>query len=228
MLTDPSSTGDDDLVREVVAGSHDALAALYDRHVSSVFATARRLAGDRQLAEEVVQETFLTLWNRAELFDPRAGSLAAWLRTIARNKTVDRLRAAGRRPRLLPVSQAAHEDESDAAALDRLAWSGSALGSTESSPDPERIAISRWTQHLIQRALSSMPEDERTVIVMAYDGDLSQAEIADRLGWPLGTVKTRTRRALRRLREVLEADLGPGARGTEPAFASSVRTDGSH
>ena len=95
---------DDDaaLVREVAAGSQDALAALYDRYVDAVFAAAIRLTSDRQVAEEVVQETFLALWNRAELFDPATGSLAAWLHTIARNRTVDRLRAAGRRPSLVP------------------------------------------------------------------------------------------------------------------------------
>ena len=95
------------LVRELVAGSHGALATLYDRHADAVFASAYRLTSDRGLAEEVVQETFLALWNRAETFDPTVGSLAAWLHTIARNRTVDRLRAAGRRPTLVPLSSAA-------------------------------------------------------------------------------------------------------------------------
>src|SRR5438067_13915978 len=99
------------LVREVAAGSEDALGLLYDRHVDAVFAAASRLTSDRQVAEEVVQETFLALWNRAELFDPAVGSLAAWLHTIARNRTVDRLRAAGRRPNLIPLSSASGDDE---------------------------------------------------------------------------------------------------------------------
>ena len=86
------------LVRAVAAGSQDALAMLYDRHAEAVYVAACRLTNDRQVAEEVVQETFLALWNRAELFDPKVGSLQAWLHTIARNRTVDRLRAIGRRP----------------------------------------------------------------------------------------------------------------------------------
>src|SRR3972149_10103389 len=86
------------LVRDVAAGSQDALGLLYDRHAEAVYVAACRLTSDRQVAEEVVQETFLALWNRAELFDPKAGALAAWLHTIARNRTVDRLRAMGRRP----------------------------------------------------------------------------------------------------------------------------------
>ena len=84
---------------------------------------------DRQVAEEVVQETFLALWNRAELFDPAMGSLAAWLHTIARNRTVDRLRAAGRRPSLVPFSATSGEDEQDSAALDRLVATGTLLDS---------------------------------------------------------------------------------------------------
>src|SRR3954469_13794699 len=116
------------LVREVAGGSQDALARLYDRHAEAVFVAACRLTSDRQIAEEVVQETFLALWNRAELFDPKIGSLAAWLHTIARNRTVDRLRAAGRRPNLIPLSSAAGEDEEAGASLDRLVATGTVIG----------------------------------------------------------------------------------------------------
>src|SRR5215211_6253200 len=104
MNGDRSEADDATLVREVAAGSESALGHLYDRYVDAVFAAASRLTGDRQVAEEVVQETFLALWNRAELFDPKVGSLAAWLHTIARNRTVDRLRATGRRPNLHSIS----------------------------------------------------------------------------------------------------------------------------
>src|SRR3954452_2165960 len=117
---DRSGRADDAaLVREVTAGSESALATLYDRHADAVYAAACRLTSDRQVAEEVVQETFLALWNRAELFDPSAGSLAAWIHTIARNRTVDRLRAAGRRPNLIALSSAGGEQDSTAA-LERL------------------------------------------------------------------------------------------------------------
>src|ERR1700752_3972705 len=119
------------LVREIASGSQDALAAIYDRHVDAVFAAATRLTSDRQVAEEVVQETFLALWNRAELFDPRTGSLAAWLHTIARNRTVDRLRAMGRRPGLRPVSSIRQEDEADSSALERIAGSGAVVGGAD-------------------------------------------------------------------------------------------------
>jgi RNA polymerase sigma-70 factor (ECF subfamily) len=209
---------------EVVAGSQEALGLLYDRHVDGVFATARRIASDRQVAEEVVQETFLTLWNRAELYDPRLGSLATWLRRIARNRALDRLRAAARRPRLLAVGMVAGEDESMEGALERLAaTAGGAQGNGTS--DPEDAALASWRRERIRVALDGMPAEERAVIVMAYDEELSQSEIAARLDWPLGTVKTRTRRALSRLRAVLATELGTEATVPERVLA---RSGGSH
>jgi RNA polymerase sigma-70 factor (ECF subfamily) len=199
------------LVAEVAAGSQDALAGLYDRHADAVFAAAIRLTSDRQVAEEVVQETFLALWNRAELFDPRTGSLAAWLHTIARNRTVDRLRAAGRRPNLVPLAPSGASDEQDTAALERIVASGRVLGGADLGPGPEGELAATELREVIRVALADLPEHERTAIVLAYSAELTQSEIAERLGWPLGTVKTRTRRALLRLREVLAEELGPTA-----------------
>lgn len=220
MADDRRPTLDVDLVREIVAGSQAALAAIYDRHVDAVYATASRLTADRQIAEEVVQETFLALWNRAELFDPRVGSLAAWLHTIARNRTVDRLRAAGRRPNLVPLSAASGDDEADSAALDRLVSSGTVLGGATIGRGPEGELAATELRQVLRDALAELPESERTAIVLAYREELTQTEIAERLGWPLGTVKTRTRRALLRLREALGDELGPGAVAPVPVPAS--------
>ena len=213
---DRGSSADAALVRAVASGSHDALAALYDRHVDAVFAAASRLTSDRGMAEDVVQETFLALWDRAETFDPSIGSLPAWLHTIARNRTVDRLRAAGRRPNLVSLSSAASSgsayagsEEVDADALERVLAAGALVAGSAPPPSPERELALRELRAALQTALRDMPEAERVVIVMAYAQDLSQSEIADRLGWPLGTVKTRTRRALRRLRDVLGSGVGP-------------------
>jgi RNA polymerase sigma-70 factor, ECF subfamily len=211
MAEDRSGSYDDAaLVLEVAAGSEAALAALYDRHADGVYAAACRLTSDRQVAEEVVQETFLALWNRAELFDPAAGSLAAWIHTIARNRTVDRLRAAGRRPNLIALSSAGGTDEPDTAALERLVATGRVVGGAHMGPGPEGAMESAELRATLQDALATMPAHERTVIVLAYREELSQSEIAERLGWPLGTVKTRTRRALLRLREILATELGSG------------------
>src|SRR6476660_653510 len=209
------ATDDAAVVRRMAAGSEAALETLYDRYATSIFAAVYRLTSDRGTAEEVVQETFLALWNRAETFDPAAGSLAAWLHTIARNRTVDRLRAAGRRPNLIPWSSAAGEDEQDSAALDRLVGSGTVLGGAAIGLGPEGELAAGELRQVLRDALAELPESERTAIVLAYREELTQTEIAERLGWPLGTVKTRTRRALLRLREALAEELGPAA-GTMP------------
>jgi RNA polymerase sigma-70 factor (ECF subfamily) len=207
------------LVRAVASGSEDALAALYDRHVGGVHAVALRLTGDRGLSEEVVQETFLALWNRAELFDPAVASLGTWLRAIARNRAVDRLRAIGRRPALVPLPGERDASESHGG-LDRLGGEPVVIGGAGRDPDPVMAAEAASVREAIGAALATMPDVERTVIVLAYREGLTQQEIAQRLDWPLGTVKTRTRRALGRLRELLDAD------GTPAVAVVAVREDG--
>ncbi len=196
---------DDELVRAVAAGSHDALATLYDRYAESIHRLAVRLTNDRGLAEEIVQETFLALWNRAELFDPASGSLATWLRSIARNRAVDRLRAAARRPR--PAGPTVETSVPDP--VERLAATPGFGDGADPAAAPERAIELAELRTALREALATMPDPERRVILLAYQEGLSQAEIAARLGWPLGTVKTRTRRALGRLRVSL-AGLGFG------------------
>jgi RNA polymerase sigma-70 factor, ECF subfamily len=214
-----------DLVREVAAGSEGALATLYDRHVDAVFAVAIRLTPDRQVAEEVVQETFLALWNRAELFNPTAGSLAAWLHTIARNRTVDRFRAAGRRPNLVPFSVVTGAASDETAAIERALAGGTVLGGADLGPGPEGELASAELRNVLRDALAELPEHERTALVLAYSEELTQTEIAARLGWPLGTVKTRTRRALLRLREVLAEEFGPMAELAPVPVSAGDATD---
>lgn len=223
--TDP--TEDARLVSEVVAGSEDALAALYDRHAGAVYAASCRLTADRQLAEDVVQETFLALWNRAEQFDPTRGSLAVWLLTIARNRMVDRLPAAGRRPTIMPVSAARHGDETDAATLERVARHGDVVGGADLGPGPERALASAEFRDALREALGGMPGPERQVLILAYRDELSQSEIAERLGLPLGTVKTRTRRGLLKLRGVLGREFAPAPGPGAPGGEAWPRPDGS-
>jgi RNA polymerase sigma-70 factor (ECF subfamily) len=175
------------LVRMVASGSFDALASLYDRHGAAVFAAASRLTSDRGVAEEVVQDTFLALWDRAETFNPAAGSLSAWLHTIARNRTVDRLRAAGRRPQFVAPPSNANVDDSATQILERAATSGTLVAGSVAPDDPEVALASKETRDSIALALGGMATEERTVIVLAYREGLSQTEIAERLGWPLGT-----------------------------------------
>ena len=216
-------TGEDaGLVRAVASGSEDALVQLYDRYAGSVYATARRLTTDRGLAEDVVQETFLALWNRAEQYDPAMGSLPAWLLTIARNRTIDRLRAIGRRPPTMAVSALALADEAEGATLERLVVGGAVVGAGVPVMSPALILEETERRNSLAAALAELPDVERTVLVLAYREELSQSEIAERLGWPIGTVKTRTRRALLRMRNAL----GPGFMPIDGAAAAVRLLDG--
>ena len=205
MTTDVARIPDPELMVSLARGDATALAELFDRYADVIFRVAFRRLGDRQLAEEVVQDTWLTLWDRAELFDPAAGSLVAWLSTIARNRAVDRLRALGRRPGALPLSAVFATDTGD----DRALAAGQVLMSEDQARDPQMVLDELELRDTMLQALTQIPADERQVLELAYYGDLTQPEIAQRLGWPLGTVKTRTRRGLLRLRAVLARTLGP-------------------
>jgi RNA polymerase sigma-70 factor, ECF subfamily len=209
MVAGSGGLTDAQLVQRVALGDEPALGELYDRHANAVFRLAFRLVGDRQLAEEVLQETYLALWNRAELFNPAAGSLTAWLLTIARNRSVDRLRAAGRRPVQIPMSAAVGPDDRDEGGVEWTLATGTLLGAAQQVADPQEALDQAWLKDAVRQALDGVPDLERRAIELAYYEELTQTEIAQRLGWPLGTVKTRTRRALSRLRFVLADSLGP-------------------
>src|SRR5687767_10736429 len=201
-----SGRSDEELLGAVVDGDELALGELYDRHAESLFRAALMRLGDRGLAEEVLQDTFLALWNRAELFDRREGSLIAWLSTIARNRAIDRLRALGRRPAPVALSSLAPAGADEAAAdeaRESLLAAARPIAGVTPAPDPEREVDMAELRTEVDRALAGIPEQERQVLQLAYYDELSQSEIAERLAWPLGTVKTRTRRALARLRETL-------------------------
>ena len=205
----PDGTGGDaDLVSRIRGRDEDALAVAYDRHADAVYGSLVRFLGDRESAEDVVQETYLALWQRAHQFNPRAGTLLGWLLGIARHKAIDRFRAASRRPRVVT----AWTDRGDAGPREAPAIvAGQTVGTATADDDPEHAAEREWTRSVVRTALSAMPDLERQVLQLAYERGLSQSEIATRLGWPLGTVKTRTRRALASMREALSEvpDVGP-------------------
>jgi len=205
-LTDPNGDllSDTSLIRQLIDGSQDAVERLYDRHGQAVFAAAFRVSRDREIAAEVVQDTFLTLWNRAELFDPSRGALSSWLMSVARNRAIDRLRAAGRHDRAATFSSFAGAETDGHSTAEWLTSTGDLVGAAGPEPGPEVALADKETRELIQDAVASLSPLERRVIELAYGTGLSQSEIAAQLGWPIGTVKTRTRRALGHIRERLE------------------------
>jgi RNA polymerase sigma-70 factor, ECF subfamily len=179
------------LVRRMAGGDESALGTLYDRWHAQVFSLALHLLGDQDEAEEIVEETFWQAWRQSARYAGERGAVGSWLTIIARSRALDRLRARNRR-------RAAHE----ASAL------GDPLARCEASAeDPLRELVAAEARHAVRRALETIPAEQRRTLEMAYFGGMSQSEIAEATGEPLGTVKTRTRLGLQRLRRVLaEAD----------------------
>ena len=173
---------DAELIERTAGGDRSAFETLYRRYARPVFGLALRRLGDRGRAEDAVQETFVSIWRSARTYKPERGPGAPWVYGVARNAIVDRSRARTETPAEVP----------EEAALD----SG-----------PDERAEAAWLQWRVHRALETLPEREREVIALAYWSDLSQSEVAERLGIPLGTVKTRTRAALARLAEILDGEL---------------------
>lgn len=176
-------TGIDDykLIAQVALGDEKAFLAIYDRYASRVHGLTLRILGNDMLAEEATQDTFLKLWSRARQYLAEQGPLLPWLLTIARRVALDRLRLETRRPTL-----------SDSNDPDNI-W--------QTIPDLETLSDeSRWRSMYF--AVQTLHPDQRKVIDLAYYQGMSQSEIAEVLGWPLGTVKTRLRAAMEKLREV--------------------------
>ena len=196
------------LVRDVAAGSEAALASLYDRHAPLVFGTALRLTPDRGRAEDVVLETFLALWNHAERFDPERGSLTAWLTVVARHAAIDRHRRNVRADATLSMGALVDGRPDEGDALESVVRSSRLVAAGTAPAAPLDAIEADETRAELAAAIGTLPADEQAAVLLAYRDGLSQSEIAARLGWPLGTVKTRTRRALGRLRSAL-AEPGP-------------------
>lgn len=165
-------------------GDGDALGELYDRHARAVYSLARRILHDPADAEDVVQEVFAQAWRQASRYTASRGVVAAWLLTLARSRAIDKLRARRTRP-------LNHSDHRLAREL------------TDTGPPAEWQALSSEQAARVRTALADLPVLQRVAIELAYFEGCTQAEIAARLEQPLGTVKTRIRAALMKLREVL-------------------------
>lgn len=178
-----SSRGETDeaLLGRVRQKDPEALGALYERYARQVYGLALGMLRDPGAAEEITQEVFLSVWQNARTFDSSRGSFAAWVMSLAHHKAVDRLRR-------LQVRRTEPANET-----------------TPDAVDVVEEVVRLLESERVRKALQALPQDQREVIVLAYYGGLTQREIAQRLGIPLGTVKTRTRDGLLRLRTILSA-----------------------
>jgi RNA polymerase sigma-70 factor (ECF subfamily) len=182
----PVQPDDKSLLRAIAGRDKTALRVLYERHAGLLFSLALKILGNRSDAEDVLQETFLQIWNSAGSYDDKRGKPLSWLVLLARSRSIDRLRSRQSYGRATEAVQAVEP---------------------KALPSPTQQAAASEAQTLVRRALSSLPPEQRMPVEMAYFGGLTQAEIAQRLGQPLGTVKTRMRAAMMRLREQLGGGL---------------------
>jgi RNA polymerase sigma-70 factor, ECF subfamily len=173
--------GDAELVVRLQRRDPQALAELYDRYGRLVYSLIVRVVRDGALAEDLVQETFLRVWNRAQGFNAQRGALGPWLLAVARNRAIDYLRSASGRER-----NALDLEEVDHPSL---------------YTDMERDILASDKARVIRAALEKLAPNQREVIELAYFEGLTQTEMAERMGQPLGTVKTWVRTALKNLRE---------------------------
>ena len=180
----PGSESSTALIAAIAAGDRDAFSRFYDLTAPMAFGLIRRVLRDPEAAAEVLQEVFWQVWQEAPRYDPTRGTAEAWLVMRAKTRAIDRLRSIRRRDRtfVAPVDESV------------------AQRSPDQAPNP---AVAAEDRGLIQTALAQLPEPQRRVIELAFFEGLTHSEIATRLGEPLGTVKTRARLGLDRLRGVL-------------------------
>lgn len=175
---------DDAVVGRIRAGESNALDTLYSRYGRLAFALAYRIVGSPEAAEDVVQDAYVTVWRRADLYQPGRGSVRAWLLTVVRNRAIDVLRARDSRPKVV-------------ATLDDV---GSL---TSGDDDPADAAVRGIEAAAVRSAMAGLPTEQRETVELAFFAGLSYPEVAERTGAPLGTVKSRMRLAMERLRGML-------------------------
>ena len=189
-----SAAADDTALMDgVAARDQRALAALYDRYSGAVMGACVRILRDRSEAEEATCDVFIELWNRSTRFDPERGHPLGYLLNIARSRAIDRLRVRGRRERIF----ATHEDDD--------------VKATAASANPFEDTQTAEKRMRLQGALSILQPGERRALELAFFDGMSHTEVAAALGEPLGTVKTRIRQGLLRMRETLASAYGEGA-----------------
>jgi len=172
---------DSELIKRLQGRDAQAMAVLYDRYGRLAYSLILRVVRDEGIAEDLLQETFLRVWNRAQAFDTDKGALGPWLLAVARNRAIDYLRSAGAR-----MSRALELDETENPAM---------------FTDFEKQLLNADRIRRVKDAMERLSPNQRTVIELAYFEGLSQSEMAERMGQPLGTVKAWARAALKNLRD---------------------------
>ena len=187
---DYTTLRDDELMDRLGSRDLAAFEALYDRYGDLVYSVCLRVVGDTYIAEDVTQDVFVRVWRRPEQFDLRRGKFVTWLLSVARNRSIDHRRSQSRRMR--------HE------ALPSLDEEEDVLPSEDARDDPALQAVLADDRAAVRKALEVLPPEQRLAIQLAYFGGLTQQEVANKLGQPLGTVKTRIRLGMQKMRGALQ------------------------
>ena len=182
---------DDELMERVCTRDLAAFEHLYDRYGDLVHSVVMRVVGDRYIAEDVTQDVFLRVWRKPEQFDLDRGKFTTWLLSIARNRSIDERRSRGRRLRHEAMPSPAEEEDP-------------LLSVGDDTEDPATASVVADDQRAVRAALATLPPEQRMAIHLAYFGGMTQQEIANQLGQPLGTVKTRIRLGMQKMRGTLE------------------------
>jgi RNA polymerase sigma-70 factor, ECF subfamily len=177
------------LMRLILHARQEALSELYDRYGRLVFSMAYNAVGDSGTAEEITQDVFLRIWDKAITYRPEQAKVSTWLTSITRYRSIDVLRQRGSR-----------------AEQHSVGWEELPVGEEPSSDGPENATADAMEHAHVQAAVASLPAEQRQALAMAYFQGLSHSEIAAALGEPLGTVKTRIRLAMQKLRDLLHED----------------------
>jgi RNA polymerase sigma-70 factor (ECF subfamily) len=177
------------LVRSMADGHQEALARLYDETSSMVNGLLLRILAHQQDAEEVLLDVYMKAWKYASSYSEKRGSVQAWLLIMARNSAIDRIRQRKAQPATLAIEPQAFPE----------------LVSNDATPEEATVEQERRLR--VQRVLKELPPEQREVVVLSFFGGLTHAELAERLGEPLGTVKSRVRMGLAKLRGLLEEPL---------------------
>ena len=186
---------DEELMSRLGGQDLVAFSTLYDRYSDLVYSVALRVVADSQVAEDVTQDVFLRVWRRPEQFDLRRGKFVTWLLSVTRNRSIDVRRSQGRRLRREAAPAADGESED-------------VLPSTDERDDPALATVLADDRRAVRKALEVLPQEQKLAIQLAYFGGLTQQEIANQLGQPLGTVKTRIRLGMQKMRVALEERRG--------------------
>lgn len=187
---------DVELMSRVVNGDREALGALYDLHAPRMLSVVQAILRDRRLAEEATHDVFLNLWQHPRAYEPQRGAFGGWLLRVARNRSIDLLRRQRER-RFADLASG-----EDGSPVDPAAWL------PDPDPDPADQAVTSDLGARVRGALAQLSPEQRSALELAYFGGLSHSEISERLGRPLGTVKTQIRTGMQRL-AVMLAGLDP-------------------